>query len=93
MTRRRKGTFARMAANQIASEQVPIACGCINHAGGEITFCAMHEAAPKLLAVAQFIVNEHEASNRELERMGGKPNKPSRRVILAQEALKEAPTK
>jgi hypothetical protein len=40
----------------------------------------------------QFVIDEHELSNRELVCMGGKPNKPSKRVLLAMEALSGNPS-
>lgn len=27
---------------------VPMACGCVNHNGGEITYCPTHDAAPEM---------------------------------------------
>lgn len=46
---------------------VPQPCGCVNHAGGEVTYCPTHEAAPDMWrAVTAFLAkhqNEATATN------------------------------
>jgi hypothetical protein len=43
--------------------------------------------AEKLVEALLFVVNEHKLSNRELLRMGARPNKPCATVLKALEAL------
>jgi hypothetical protein len=47
----------------------------------------MKSLAEKLAEALLFVVNEHKLSNRELLRMGARPNKPCATVLKALEAL------
>lgn len=40
----------------IMDNPVPASCGCLNHNGGEITFCKLHAAAHELLEAAKNFV-------------------------------------
>ena len=39
-------------------DPVVAACGCVNHFSGQVTHCALHRAAPDLVAALEAVVNE-----------------------------------
>jgi hypothetical protein len=64
--RNRRLTLPKVDCHKECACPTPVKaeCGCVNHGGGEITFCALHRAAPDLLSALRDLVNVQQSDER-----------------------------